>query len=124
MQKENEIARGTDNRAETHHRTENAPVRWMAPPVDVYENAEEFLVVADVPGTTEEDVSVELDRGELRVDARRNHGHTDGWRRIFTVPDGIDAGNVRAELKTGVLYVHLPKSPDVRPKKIKVSAAS
>jgi HSP20 family protein len=106
---------------------------FATPPVDVFENAEEILLVADVPGLAEDALSLELDRNELRIEGKRTRSdHGDAleagrprrdYRRVFTIPDGIDHGNVRAELKTGVLYVHLPKAPDTRPRKITVQAA-
>ena len=74
------------------------------------------LRFADVPGATEDTVSVELDRGELRIEAGR-------FRRGFVVPDGIDADHVKAELKNGVLQLRLPKSADVRPRRVSVRAA-
>lgn len=124
-----------DTRMTTTERNGTAPAarRTVAPPVDVYENADEFLVLADVPGLSHDGLSIELDRGELRIEGRRDateHGQAieDGYiradfRRAFTVPDGIDAENVRAELRHGVLHIRLPKSPQVRPRKIAVQGA-
>lgn len=93
---------------------------WSVPPVDVYENADEFLLLADIPGASDDGLAIELDRGELRLEAKRSGG---GFRRRFTVPDGIDGDGVRAELKAGVLAIHLPKAANVKPRKIQVSAA-
>jgi HSP20 family protein len=95
----------------------------IAAPVDVFENAEEYLLVSDLPGVTQDGLHIELDRGELRVAATRNLGDSAReYRRAFTVPDGIDPDAVRAELRLGVLYVHLPKPANVKPRRIKVTA--
>ena len=97
----------------------------ITPACDIFENDDEVLLVADVPGVTNEGLSVEIDRGELRIEASREDVQADGgvFRRVFTVPDGIDADNVSAQLDDGVLRVHLPKSEDVKAKRIDVKSA-
>ncbi len=91
---------------------------WTLPPVDVYENADEYLVVADLAGVSADDLVVELERGELKVEGTRGER---GFRRRFRVPDGIGGDTVRAELHEGVLSVHLPKPPEARPRRIAVN---
>ena len=106
-----------------HRRAEKPTPRLQAPPVDVYENAEEYLVVADLPGVTHDDLHIELDRGELRIEATRQVGNESKpivYRRTFTVPDGVSADNVRAELSNGTVQIHLPKAPDVKPRRIPI----
>src|SRR4051794_12913032 len=78
-----------------------------APLVDVYENQNELLVVADVPGVAKEDVTINLEKGLLSIDAKRP-GHYD-YFRAFLVPQGVDTSKIDAELKSGVLRVRLPK---------------
>lgn len=105
----------------------------VAPPCDVYENDDEVLVVADVPGVTAEDLDISLDKGELSIVARRKVSPGDGtfigmeyrdcdYRRRFAVPGGIDANKIAAELKDGVLWLHLPKSEALKPRQIAVRA--
>jgi len=105
----------------------------VAPACDVYENNDEVLVVADVPGVTAEDLNINLDKGELSIVARRNVSPKDGtfvgmeyrdcdYRRRFAVPGGIDADKISAELKDGVLWLHLPKSEALKPRQIAVRA--
>jgi HSP20 family protein len=106
--------------------------RATAPMVDVYENADEYLVVADLPGVSREDIDIQFDRGELTLHARRN-ATRDGalsreftevdFRRAFRVPEKVDTQNISAELEQGVLRLRLPKSPEIRPRKIRVEAA-
>ena len=106
----------------------------VAPAVDVYENGEEVLLLADVPGASQEGISVHLDQGQLTIRARRaddTYGQallgefrpTD-YERAFSVPQGIDASRIDAELRSGVLRVHLPKSESQRPKIIPVRASA
>lgn len=107
--------------------------RVVAPPVDVYENREEFLLIADMPGTTKEDLHIHLDKGQLTFDARRtetdegrhlaSESRGTQYRRAFSVPHGIDVDNVTADLRDGVLRVHLPKSAAIKPRQIQVRSA-
>jgi HSP20 family molecular chaperone IbpA len=104
----------------------------VAPPVDVYENREEFLLIADLPGTSKDDLRIHLDKGQLTLEARRNDpvvGRTLAseiraveYRRAFSIPQGIDADRVSADLQGGVLSIHLPKSAAVKPRQIQVRA--
>lgn len=104
----------------------------VAPACDIYENNDEILVVADVPGITTDALKINLDKGELTIEARRDVAK-DGsfvgveyrdcdFRRRFAVPGGIDAGKISAELKDGVLQLHLPKSESLKPRQIPVRA--
>ena len=104
--------------------------RTVAPPVDVYENREEFLLIADMPGTTKEDLHIHLDKGQLTFDARRtepgegrrlaSESRGTQYHRAFSVPQGIDVDRVTADLSDGVLRVHLPKSAAIKPRQIQV----
>jgi len=105
----------------------------VSPACDVYENNDEILLVADVPGVTADTLDVSLEKGELSVRARRNASFEGGaalageygdcdYHRRFAVPGGIDAGKISAELKNGVLWLHLPKSEAYKPRQIAVRA--
>lgn len=107
--------------------------RTIAPPVDIYENDDEILVVADVPGARADGVTVRLEKDELTVHARRDEalegevlmgaaGAAD-YARTFLVPRGIDAEKIGAEMKGGVLTIHLPKSEAIKPRRIEVRAS-
>jgi len=96
----------------------------LAPPVDIYENADELLLVADLPGVGPEGVSIDFDAPELRIRGRREEG-IDGvaeYFRAFRVDERIDPNAIEAELKSGVLYVHLKKSEDLKPRRVEVKA--
>lgn len=104
----------------------------MAPVVDIYENDDEILLYADMPGVTKENITINVDNGKLEISAIRNV-QTKGvvsWRefgdvefkRIFAVPQSIDVSKVNAELKEGVLKLQLPKSEAAKPRKIEISA--
>lgn len=107
--------------------------RPVEPPVDVYENQSELLIVADVPGATKESIAVSVDRGQLTIEAKRteeNSGTPTAWefrvrdyRRVFSVPQSIDASKIEANLAGGVLRVHLPKAETHKPRRITVQAS-
>jgi len=91
----------------------------VAPACDIYENKEEILLIADLPGARPELLSIHLDKGELSLEARREgNAQSSGaggaastdwdFRRRFVVPTGIDAEKISAQLKNGVLELHLP----------------
>lgn len=107
--------------------------RLVAPPVDIYENADEILVVADVPGARPDGITVRLDKEELFLHARcddETHGkalaggpRSANYSRTFLVPQGVDAEKISAELTAGVLRIRLPKSEALKPRKIAVRAS-
>jgi HSP20 family protein len=106
--------------------------RAVAPPVDVFENADEVLLVADVPGVPSDAIDVRVENGTLTLQARRapESGGTALAReyevvdfgRTFRIPAGIDAANIVAEAKNGTVLVRLPKIAAVKPRKIAVSS--
>lgn len=116
-------------------RTEQLPERnrqvpIVNPLVDIYENDEEILLHADMPGVDKENISVHIDNGKLDISGTRNlnvsgaasweeFGNIE-FRRTFSVPQTIDVGKVNAELKDGVLKLHLPKSEAAKPRKIEI----
>jgi HSP20 family protein len=119
------------------HDLERAAVRpTSAPPVDVYENDDEILVVADMPGARSDSVTVKLEKDELYISAvREGAGDGDGqllaggrrdceYRRSFLIPRGVDPNGIAAEMSQGVLKVHLPKTADVKPRVIQVKTVN
>ena len=123
------------NGLERPDRTQSATVRpTSAPLVDVYENDDEILVVADMPGARSDSINIRYEKDELSISARRD---TDGsgqllaggrrdceYRRAFLIPRGVDSGQITAEISNGVLKVRLPKSAAVKPRVIEVKAAN
>jgi len=105
----------------------------VAPVVDIYENDDEILLHADMPGVSKENVSVNVDNGTLEITGIRNL-HVEGarswaefgdveYRRVFSVPQTIDVGKVDAELKDGTLQLHLPKAEAAKPRTIEIRSA-
>ncbi|MBU0960001.1 MAG: Hsp20/alpha crystallin family protein [Proteobacteria bacterium] len=103
----------------------------IRPVVDIYENEDELLLFADMPGVAKENISVTVDNGKLVISGVRNL-HRPGtvtqeefsdvkFHRTFSVPQTIDVAKVNAEMKNGVLRLHLPKSEAAKPRQIKIA---
>ncbi len=103
------------------------------PTVDIYENEDEILLHADMPGVVKEDIAVDIDNGTLSISGVRKL-KTEGvatyeefsdveYVRSFSVPQTIDVEKVEAELKNGVLRLHLPKSEAAKPRQIEIKTA-
>ena len=94
------------------------------PRVDVLETENEFLIFADVPGVKPEDVDVRFEKGEVTFHARRPAGRefeATAYNRSFAVADTVASDKISADLKAGVLTIHLPKTEAVKPKRITVT---
>lgn len=108
-------------------------LRQSVPLVDIYENDDEILLHAEMPGVRKDDITVNIDNGNLSLSGVRSilHDGAADWeefgdvefQRAFSVPQSIDVNNVKAELKDGILALHLPKSEAAKPKTIKIEAA-
>ncbi|MBI5513285.1 MAG: Hsp20/alpha crystallin family protein [Deltaproteobacteria bacterium] len=94
--------------------------RTVTPPVDIFENNEELLLVADVPGAPSEAVTLRFERNQLAIEARCEVEGFD-YVRSFALPGGVDPERIRAELRDGVLTVHLPRHDRLRPRQISVT---
>lgn len=108
-------------------------LRSAIPAVDIYENENEILLYADMPGVVREDISVGIDNGTLSLSGIRKleSKGARNWQefdeveyvRSFSIPQTIAVERVEAELKEGVLKLHLPKSESAKPKQIEINVA-
>lgn len=105
---------------------EQPNVMTVTPPVDIYENQNEILLVADFPGVPTDALSIRLDHSELVIEGAQRPSDEQGadqvlaFARTFRVPNTVDPNGVRAELSRGVLRLHLAKSEAAKPKRIQV----
>ena len=104
---------------------------YYTPRVDILETEDELVLFADVPGARPDSVDVKYENGELTLHARCQPRQTEtnyalceygvgDFYRAFSISEHIDWQKISAELKNGVLTVHLPKAEAVKPKKITV----
>jgi len=119
----------TQREATSLDQPEQRHVATVTPPVDIYENQDEILLVADFPGVSKEDLSIRLDRAELVIEGIQATTGDDAPNRVlafartFRMPNTVDPNGVSAELTQGVLRVHLAKSEAAKPKRIEVRSA-
>lgn len=125
------------DKMELVNREEQSPVATskaptVVPSVDIYENDDEILLYADMPGVTKEAIAINLENGRLTINGHRQvcgsgtaqleeFGEVE-YERAFSVPQGIDINKVKANMTNGVLSLHLPKSDAVKPRQIEVQA--
>lgn len=99
----------------------------VLPPLDVYQNADEYLVVADLPGVPADALHVKVESGVLTFEGRAllDLGPSGEkverlYGRQLRIPEGIDAERITAEASNGLLLIRLPKSEKEKPRKIPV----
>ncbi len=106
------------------------------PGFEVKETKDAYMFKADLPGVKESDIEVSLTGNRLTVEGKREaekreEGETffayersyGSFTRAFTLPEGIDAEHMRADLKDGVLTIALPKKPEAKPRKIAIGTS-
>ncbi len=106
----------------------------FVPAMDLVETGEAFVLKADLPGIPEQDVRVEVEDDVLTISGERKSeqreekaGHVrierayGSFRRAVTLPDGIDASQVKASFENGVLEVRIPKPAERKPHKVQIA---
>ncbi|MBP6965569.1 MAG: Hsp20/alpha crystallin family protein [Armatimonadetes bacterium] len=115
-------------------RREAPAARVWAPPVDVVEDDDKIVVKAELPGMKREDIDIELSgeqltiRGERKFESEekkdnyvrieRAYGQ---FQRTFTIGVPVKSDQVKAAYKDGILEVTIPKSEEIKPKKVDVT---
>jgi HSP20 family protein len=114
------------------NRLATGPAGWI-PPVDLFETADGYVVMAELPGLTQDDVQLQYHEGRLTISGvrrereapceqfhriERGHG---SFSRTFQLPIAVDAGRISADLRDGVLTVTCPKTTNSQVRHIQVS---
>jgi len=121
------------------------PLRWLeeagtetlAPPIDISERENEFVVRTDLPGVKKQDINVTLENGVLTISAEykkedeqkqgdrviRQERRAGRFVRSLRLGVPIDEKQIKASYKDGVLELLLPKAEEAKPKKINVDVA-
>jgi HSP20 family protein len=113
-----------------------AQVGAWSPAVDIYEDGDTLVFEADLPGVRKDDIDIRVENSTLTLEGERRQEHEvkdeqfhrversyGKFLRSFTLPAGIDADKIRAEVRDGLLRVTLPKAEDAKPKRVKILAA-
>jgi HSP20 family protein len=110
--------------------------RWL-PPMDLVETEDDFVLKADLPGLSEQDVNIELEDNVLTISGERKSEHEErregvhrveraagSFTRSLTLPDGVDPESIKASFDRGVLEVRIPKPEQRKPRKVEISVGS
>jgi HSP20 family protein len=129
---QNEMSRFMNGLLEGNGRTNQA---WV-PALDVWETEDEVVYALDLPGISEDNISVELDEGALTISAERERTQEESderfyrferrfgtFSRTFGVPQGVTESDVSADYKNGVLEVHVKKPEQPKPKRIQIGSS-
>ncbi|KPK19661.1 MAG: hypothetical protein AMK69_24070 [Nitrospira bacterium SG8_3] len=112
--------------------TQAGPV--FIPAVDIFENQNALILIADMPGVNSEGVDIHLKDNEFTISGRPKKEEKDGpaliyteyesggFLRSFTLSNVIDQAKIEASMKDGVLKVTLPKAESAKPRQIIVQA--
>ncbi|MGH7941050.1 MAG: Hsp20/alpha crystallin family protein [Limisphaerales bacterium] len=103
------------------------------PAFDVYEEKDNYVVKAELPGMKKEDINVSIQGGDLVISGERKSETKEGagevyrseryfgkFHRAVSLPATVSAKDVRAEYKDGILTIMLPKSEEAKPREIEV----
>jgi HSP20 family protein len=106
------------------------------PSVDIFENENEVVLKAELPGMNPKDIDVKLENNVLMLKGERHfekETKEENYHRVereygtfsrsFALPSAVNAEKVTAEYKDGVLKIVLPKKEEIKPKPIKIAAA-
>lgn len=133
------IQQSTPQHVDVHRENENDATRQQSwtyrPNVDIIDTADEYTVVADIPGARQDaiDVTFQEDvlsiqapvppRGQNAVAVHRQEYGIGGFHRRFVVEAPVDADRMSADYDNGVLTVHLPKAEKAKGRRIEVKSA-
>ncbi len=110
--------------------------RWL-PAMDLVEAGDHYVLRADLPGLSEDDVTIEVEDNVLTVSGERKAEHEqrgEGYHRLeraygsfsraLTLPEGVDPESVQASFARGVLEVRIPKPEERKPRRVAISVGA
>lgn len=103
------------------------------PQFDIQETDDELVLYGDLPGVGPDGLDIRFENGELTIHGKVSPRHENvefiyseygvgNYYRAFMIGETIDVGKISAEMRHGVLTVHLPKSEKAKPRRIEVRA--
>lgn len=104
-----------------------------SPRTNLYDNGDHFIVIAEVPGMTKDDIHVKIQGNYLELSGSRRIEKPEGYKihrtetptatftRSFTIPSDVDVEKVQASLKNGLLTLTMPKAEAAKPKQIDIN---
>lgn len=129
----NQLQKELERSRETQASDGSISTAEWAPAVDIKEESDKFVLLADIPGVKPEEIEVHMEAGILTLKGEKKteaKTEKEGYKRIertygsfyrrFSLPDSADAGAISAKCKNGVLEIIIPKREAVKPKRIDV----
>lgn len=106
---------------------------YVAPPVDIFEEKDKLVLVADLPGSEKDSVKIDVENGILTLQAKTKANDPGApiyrefelvnFFRQFELSEAVNIEKISAELANGVLTLHLPKVEKAKPRQIEVKIA-
>lgn len=104
---------------------------YVTPDVNIYETEDGYALEAEMPGVNKDGLEITLEGHEITIVGRRTaevvpgevlfrERHGADYRRVFELDPAIDTSKISARMNQGVLFLTLPKSEAVKPRKITV----
>jgi len=108
------------------------PEAFVTPEVNIFETQEGYTLEAEMPGVNKDGLEITVAGNEITIVGRRATETPNGepvfrertvadFRRVFELDPAIDTGRIAAKMNQGVLTLTLPKSEEVKPRKIPVA---
>ena len=114
-------------------RNGEVPRAWI-PSMDLLEGPDHFIVRADIPGVSDENLSVELEDNVLTISGEReaqSEEREEGYHRreraigrfarSLTLPEGVEPESISARLEKGVLELRIPKPEQRKPRRVAIN---
>jgi HSP20 family protein len=102
------------------------------PPINVFQQDENVVVIAEIPGVRKSDLDIQVKNNRVRISGKRTVEYEEGaslhrrerpsgsFDRTITVPMEIEADQVKAEYRDGVLAVYLPRAERDKPRSVAI----
>ncbi len=103
------------------------------PAVNVFNDGEDYVLVAELPGVRKEDLDVQVRGDTLRIQGKKTIAYDEGasvhrrersagqFDRTLTLPAEIDAGKVTADYRDGLLTLRLPRAESAKPRTVAIN---
>jgi len=117
-------------------RFEDTSLSEWTPAIDITEDNDAFIVVADLPGLTKKNISINIKEnmltisGERKIEKKdenlnycRTERHDGIFKRSFQLTDQVISDKITASFKDGVLTVNVPKAEEIKPKEIEIKVS-
>jgi HSP20 family protein len=103
------------------------------PAVDIEDEADKYVLMAELPGMRQEDIKITLHNGTLTLSGERRVDHEEKttcthcyercygkFERSFNLPSKVKSEDIKANYRDGILEIDIPKSEEVKPREVEI----